>query len=490
MTPRTPRHYHAAIVAALTGACSTQVAHAPCVSNADCAFADTPGCLAGVCTATGTVTGPQGCVSGQPHTALDVANQCTTARFYPFDNCTRLRLCDPGALAAAFGLTIAPPAQQPPPIIVPPAPTVRCADVSPSVIYLTGSPDLAPVIRAVQPMLSRAPSGPTAVFFPQTSCLGAAAIYDPSPAKHVIMNGNFLWPFYYDASGAQNFCLLDPAGQTVDIGESDVDPSACGYAPVANVADYPGPIRTASFVVSPPSAEQTISAEAAHLMFAAGGDRGLTAPWTDPASYFLGGAETIRVASPAIGAAPDGWWGTLLSPTGAFAALAEIDPARFESAIGLLSGDALARLGRGTLRELPFQRQRQLAGFLPDSFPGALDKANVRDGHYSIWSAMHFFTSTAAGVPAPAASAFLLQLVTARLDQALLSSLIDAGFIPACAMKVVQSPDGPVPFAPPLDCGCFYDRQATGHSTCHACATASDCSLSAPACNYGYCEAR
>jgi hypothetical protein len=57
-------------------------------------------------------------------------------------------------------------------------------------------------------------------------------------------------------------------------------------------------------------------------------------------------------------------------------------------------------------------------------------------------------------------------------------------------MKVRQSPDGPVPFAPPFSCGCFYDQRASGHTTCHACAGSADCPSSAPACNYGYCEAQ
>src|SRR5215475_9831117 len=90
MMPRTARRYHAAIAAALTSACTTQVTRTPCADNTDCAFPDTPGCMAGVCTATGT--GPPNCFSGPPKTALDIANQCTTAQFYPFDSCTRLHL--------------------------------------------------------------------------------------------------------------------------------------------------------------------------------------------------------------------------------------------------------------------------------------------------------------------------------------------------------------------------------------------------------------
>jgi hypothetical protein len=491
MMPRTVRHYHAAIAAVLTSACTTQVARTPCVTDADCAFADTPGCMAGVCTATSA--GPPGCFSGQPQTALDVANQCPTVPLacpVPFDNCARLHLCDPGALADAFGLTIAPPAPTPPAVPVKIMPVAHCTDGAPTVIYLTGSPEVAPVIRAVQASLDLTPSSYRAVFLPQTSCQGAAAILDPSPAKHVIMNEANNWPFYYDANGLQVSCLLEDAGHTVDIGESDVDPSACGYAPVAGAADFTGPIRTAGFVVQPfSSSEDAISAEAAHLMFAAGGDGGLTTPWTNPAVYFLGGEDTTRLASPAIGAAPDGWWGTVQSPNDAFVSLLATDPALGKSAIGLFSGDVLDSR-RGQLRELAVQRRGQFTGFLPDSCPDAFDKANVRDGHYSIWSAMHFLTSTTGGAPSPAASAFLMQLVLPKPDQALLSALIDASFIPACAMKVRQSPDGPVPSRPQVSCGCFYDQQATGHSTCRACATSADCPSSAPACNYGYCEAQ
>jgi hypothetical protein len=484
MMLRATRHYHAVIAAALTTACTTQVARAPCVTNADCAFADTPGCMAGVCAATGT--GPPGCFTGQPQTTLDIANQCTTARTYPFDNCDRLHLCDLGATSAAFGETIAPPAPGPPmPPPVQPPPVVLCADVSPTPIYITGSPGLAPVIRAVQSDMSRAFPGYTAVFLPQSSCQGAAAILDPSPARHVIMNATNHWPFYYDATGTQTFCLLDPAGNTVDIGESDVDPSVCGYAPVPGVADYLGPIRSASFVVPAQSSEDAISAEAAHLMFAAGGDGARTTPWTTPADYFLGGAETVQLASPAIGAAPDDWWGIVEPPSATFATLMTSDPALVRSAIGLLSSDALASLGRDRLRTLAFQRRGQLAGFLPDSAPGVHDQANVRDGHYAIWSPMHFLTR---GTTSLAVQAFVMQFVVPTPDAAMILALTDAGFIPTCAMQVRQTPDGPVPFTWPASCGCFYERQAAGSTTCHACTRSSDCPAGAPLCLYGYCE--
>jgi hypothetical protein len=63
--------------------------------------------------------------------------------------------------------------------------------------------------------------------------------------------------------------------------------------------------------------------------------------------------------------------------------------------------------------------------------------------------------------------------------------------VPQCAMQVYRDKTGSrAPIWPPQLCGCYFDQKTTGHTSCRSCVTAKDCPTGAPACNYGYCEAR
>ena len=269
-----------------------------CEVDADCEhFGGHPVCTDNVCVASGL--GPEGCFFGEPTAQTEFANRCTTSQTYQFDNCARLGMCDAAALAAAYMTNVMPAnlGAIPPPVNNQPTPTVNCVDVSPNVIFITGSTNLPPLIKAVQPLLSLGSPAYTAVFAPQTSCKGAASVYDPDPTKHVIKNVVNNYAFYYDAAGAQKFCLLDsPAGNLVDVGETDVYPISCGYGVTAGVADYLGPIQAINFIVPSGSKQISISAEAAHLVFGAGGDSGRTAPWTDAHYFFVRSSGTATPA--------------------------------------------------------------------------------------------------------------------------------------------------------------------------------------------------
>ena len=458
-----------------------------CTVDADCDhFENHPFCQAGVCV---------DCFPGQPTTQDQFANQCTTAQTFQFDNCARLGLCDDAALAAAFN-TSAPPADLgmiPPPIMTEQKPSIPCASVSPNIVYVTGSTNLPPLLKAVQPLLYANNPPYVAVFAPQTSCKGAGSMYDADPLKHLIKDVTNNWAFYYDVNGAQTLCLLDTNGNTVDVGESDVYPQSCGYSPAPDVADYPGPIQAIVFAVPSSSKQTSISAEAAHLVFAAGGDNGKAAPWIDPHLYFIrsSGTGTIQIPSRANGIDPTAWWGVdRLSASNLVTSMEAIDPNLVEGAIGVLSSD-FADKSRANLRELAFQQRGQRHGYLADSTPESFDKANVRDGHYPIWGAIHFMAVTSGGVPvSPGASALITLFTVAKLDENLVSAIIDAGFVPPCAMKVMHTSEvGPLsPFQSSFSCGCFFDKKTNGATTCTMCNSIADCPSSAPACNYGYCE--
>jgi hypothetical protein len=466
-----------------------------CAVDGDCAhFGNHPVCRAGVCVASGL--GPPGCSTDPPTQPEQFANQCTTASTLQFDNCSKLQLCTDNDLAAAMGKAMPPVplGGTPAPIITQAMPTVRCADAG-NVIYVTGSTNLPPLIKAVQPLLYAPPAGTlphTVVFAPQTSCKGAAAIYDPVATKHLIFDIPNNWAFYYDRSGNQTFCLLDQAGNTVDVGESDVYPQSCGYSSMLGIADYTGPIQAITFVVPAGSKQTSISAEAAHLVFGAGGNRNQTTPWTDPRLYFIrsSGTGTVQLPSRAIGIDPGAWWGIdRLSADNLVASMEAVDPSQAEGAIGILSSDFADR-NRANLRVLAFQQHGQRYAYYPDSTAESFDKANVRDGHYPIWGAIHFMAATDNAVPSEAARALIKQFTVPKLDHTLVSAIIDAGFVPPCAMKVTHSSEiGPLSvFQPDFGCSCFYDKTVTGVTSCQACVNSSDCTGAAKVCNYGFCE--
>jgi hypothetical protein len=466
-----------------------------CSVDADCVhFGSHPSCQANVCVSSGL--GPPDCFFGTPVQQSDFANQCTTAQTIQFDNCARLNMCDASSLAAAF-TTSAPPADLgtiPPPVTNEPTPTVNCTAVAPNVIFITGSTNLPPLLKAVQPLLSAGSPPYVAVFAPQTSCKGAASVLDPDVTKHVIKNVVNNYAFYYDSTGTQQYCLLDAAGNNVDVGESDVYPASCSYSVVANTADYLGPIQAITMVVPSSSKQNAISAEAAHLVFGAGGDNGRASPWSDAHFYFTrsSGTGTTQMVARASTVDPAMVWGIdRLSAPNLVASMEAIDPSVAESVIGLLSSD-FADKSRANLRELAFQQRGQTYGYLPDSTVDKSDKANVRDGHYPIWGAIHLIATTTNGVPSQAASALITQFTVPKLDPALVTQIIEAGFVPACAMKVDHTTElGPLAsFTPAFGCSCFYEQQVNGKNSCTTCTGNGDCSGSTPACNYGFCEAQ
>ena len=489
----------ALLITTFTASCSVILDErkTQCVVNADCAhFEGNPSCQQGVCVATGL--GPPGCFPEEPSTPEQLANHCTTASRVQFDNCNRLNLCDDTAVATAFQRSTTPGVLG----TVPPSGVNQvtkgpCTNAPGKVIYVTGSTNLPPLLKAVQPLLSANDPPYTVVFAPQTSCKGAASMYDSDRTKNVITDIENNYAFYYDPGdpkGEPVYCNLAPGGNAVDVGESDVYPSSCGYtpSPTDGIADYPGPILAISFVVPSASTQFAISAEAAHLVFGAGGDSGRAFPWTEPHRYFVrsSGTGTVQLPSRSINVNPSAWWGIdRLSAANLVLAMVTLNPIFVEEAIGILSSDFADR-NRDNLRVLAFQQSGQKYAYLPDSTSEAFDKSNVRDGHYPIWGAIHLIAATTNGSPSEAASALIAQLTAPRLEPSVVSAIIDAGFVPPCAMKVTHTSEvGPLkPLLPKSACGCLFDKKTNGATSCKECSGPADCPTSAPACSYGYCE--
>jgi hypothetical protein len=442
--------------------------------------------------------GPRGCVrlTGTPASTSDYLNACTEAKSMSFDNCERLGLCGSGAAL---------PEPQPPPTgggltatiksVTPP--TMRCAESAPNVIYMAGTSDFGPLLKQVTPLLT--PNGYRAVYLNGTSCGGANAVFNP--ANFIIKDvpgtaskaANYA--YYFDDDGNQVSCTLDPEGKTVDIGVSNLYSVVCDptYVPGGSVASYLGPVVTFGFTVPAASKEQSISVEAAHLIFGLGGQNpaGATAsPWIDPQYYSVrnSGAGSTALTAELIHVPRAAFWGVDRLTTDAIRDTL-LQASDLDKSIGILSID-YADKNRDNLRVLYLQAQDQVSGFLPDSSSTSTNKANVRDGHYPLWGYVHFYTANVNGSPSPTAGAFVTRFSVPKLARELVAAMIDASLVPQCAMKVARDSEmGPfMPNPNKFQCGCFFDYHTTGRASCTTCTTANDCPANAPACNYGFCE--
>lgn len=446
---------------------------------------------------TPTDLGPPGCFEGTPTTDEEFMNACSTATCIPFDNCERFDYCD------SSNMSVTPPSMamtSPAPSITTNTPTMNCADLG-NVVYVTGSSNFPPLLKAVAPLML-ADNPPYHVVWQTTSsCAGASAIFSPDATKHIIKDPmpspTASWAFTYNADGSTTTCFLDPAGNTVDVGQSDVYESTCDptFAPSTTIAAYIGPIQTMTFVVPSTSSQMALSAEAAHFVFGSGGQSPTgspVSPWTDPNLLFIRSSSTgtNQMISKAIKVNPTMWWGVDRRTAANLSLVMQgVDPASAERAIGVLSNDA-ADKARDNLRILTFQGYGQKCGYYPDSSLTSLDKINVRDGHYPIWGPVHLFANTTGGVPSSAANSLITKLTLPKPDGKLLDALIDAGFVPQCAMKVSRTEEvGPLAaYSPPYHCGCYFDFKTTNHTFCKACSTNADCPADRSHCNSGFCE--
>lgn len=475
----------------------------------------TPTCQNGLCVNTGV-----SCVVGAPTSGVDFSNQCTASGCLPFDNCTRLALCDAGLGAG--------PALLPPPATAAgtaagmgetgatayPVPGL-CADMPPGpagVVYVIGSSNFSTLLSNMAPLLwtGVAPlsAGPAVVFLASGSCQAADAIDGPDASAGIIIDPPDGSPAasyaqYYLPDGGTTPCSLGPNGVEVAVGESDLYATTCNasYETTSGI-DTLGPIQAMEFVVPSTSDQLAISQEAAREVFGTGGNDGVAYPWTNPQRYYVQGQSsgTQQMIAAAIGVPPAQFWGVSVpTAAGVLSDLQSIasNPSEAEQAIGILP-NSVYDADRSNVRCLAYEGAGQNCAFLPDSTLAAYDKQNVRDGHYPIWGPLHFFTSNQ---PTAAAQTFIRYFNGAQLSPEILDAFIAADLIPACAMSVAHSQNEElselVSYLPQYSCECFFlgeaQPPAPGAPTstppyCQPCIVATDCPASRPACNLGFCE--
>jgi hypothetical protein len=372
-------------------------------------------------------------------------------------------------------------------------------DAVPTVVYVTGSSAVKPVLAELAPVVFAASTRPmTIVYRSQGSCLGPGSILAGVPMATNTTTTAVYWdPNSTTIASAtktarEESCTL-AQDTKADLGVSDVFAQTCGYAQQgipSGFADFQGPIQAMTFAVPKQSSQTVISAEAAYLTF------GLAklAPWTDPAFLYRRNANsgTQQLIATAIGVDATRWLGVDRgSSDGVFASLsAVVSQADAEKSIGILAADYSSRQ---EVKQLAYQHYGQKCGYVPDVTK--LDKRNVREGRYALWGPLHFFAAVdgsnlATKLEVRDLIAFIQGNQPPPLGVNLIRLEANIHVVPPCAMKVQRTSEmGPISaFNPQRRCGCAFDYEATGTATCKACTSSAQCT-GTESCYFGFCEA-
>lgn len=448
--------------------------------------------------------GGRGCWKCPATTSDQLLSACTTSRFETFDNGVRIAGFDasrpkPPLPATAPDLPPFDPGTTDPgdPATAPP-----CAvDAAPNPVMVLGSTGF-PMEALAKAMGSSA----TIFYLEKGSCDGVASMVLNDPKLTGVVQ-------QYDAAGKATACTL-AEDHAADIALSSLFAASCdgqsGLADLvtlpAGVADLLGPVNPVLFAVPATSHERVISAEAAYRVYGFGAQSGVD-PWTDEMSIFRRRsssgnqqtvARTLGIPFDALRGRDSNGSSNMLP-----ALLQAPSPDR---AIGISSSE-IVEPNHDVLKTLAYRHYGQPVGFYPDGDPAALDRKNVRDGHYFMWIPLHVLVRTSAGDPvaAPgprqdarnAAVKRLAYVMTSRAAPPVASvdlfgAMKRLGNVPQCAMHVQRAKEGaPLePFTPTSSCDCAFEAAWPGStpSECSPCRDASECPQSRPSCNFGFCE--
>lgn len=416
----------------------------------------------------------------------------------------------PRALVLIVGLGLASYAQ---------AQTPNCEDdaaVGPNRVYILAADTQVPLLRKLGKLLRAQKAPLTIVYTPNGSCSNLTYVNQDTFTPNAKAGGTFYIPAdpNYDPKTTPPSCT-PAATQKPDLAISIVFPDAtnCPSAPPtpATVTVTEGPVQAMLFAVpggvstAAGSTQRTITAEEAYLVTGLGPLAAMAPPWSDPA--FVYGRPASKGTQISIGASigvPASKWKLLMdamhtvdqSSMVATLIASHLSDGHAEQAIGILGAEIYDQAAnRANLHSLAFRAFGQYRSYWPDSSPTSFDKRNVRDGHYPIWSYVHYLVPQAGGAARNANAQKLVDMLVGKpiaLDPAFepLDEVIGAGLVPACAMKVTRTAEGgPLSLATPTEpCECYYEAKVPmGATACTACTDDSTCG--AKKCRHGYCEA-
>ena len=444
----------------------------------------------------------RGCFACEPTTNDELLNACTKSRFETFDNAARIAGFDPQdprPAIPALGPTPSPfnGGSKDPSGTLPPAPACPVAS-KPNPIMVVGATGF-PLETIAKAMGTQA----TIFYLEKSSCDGVASLLlgDPKISGEVV---------YFDANGTKNRCEL-AAPQTADIGLSSLFAETCAgesglASPVTmpqDIKDFLGPASTVMFAVPATSKERAISAEAAYRVFGFGAKSNVS-PWNDERFIFRRGPTSGNQTTVGL---------SLGLSTSAFRGRDSngssnmLDALRTSSSPGKtigISSSEIVDVNRDVLKSLAYRHSNQAVAFYPDSDPAALDRRNVRDGHYFMWLPLHVMVRTDRGEPVAVGAAHdaavkrLVYVMTSRQEPPvksvdLMGAYKRVGNVPACAMHVqrVREAAPLEPITPVAPCDCAFEASAPGTTPaeCKACDSSAECPSTRPVCSFGYCEA-
>jgi hypothetical protein len=353
----------------------------------------------------------------------------------------------------------------------------------------------------------------TLFYLEKGSCDGVAGMVFNEPK----LTGEVV---YYDPDGSKNRCVLQeahPADVTVSALFSESCANQSGLTqPVTlppDVQEYLGPVNPVMFAVPATSKERAISAEAAYKVYGFGDSSGV-APWTEEDNVFRrrassGNQQTVALT---LGLPADGLRGRDSNGSSNMLSALLTSPAP-QRTIGITSAEIIDP-NRDVMKALAYQHYGQPVAFYPDSDPSALDRRNVRDGHYFMWMPLHVLARASGGEPVAvqntaldpdgskkaARSAAVKRLVYVMVNRQqapvpavdLFGALKRTGNVPQCAMHVRRAKEGaPLePYTPPLACDCAFEAAAPGSTLtdCKPCKDSSECGGPKATCSFGFCE--
>jgi hypothetical protein len=416
------------------------------------------------------------------------------------------------------------------------ASSVDCTTLT-NPVYISGGSAAKPHLLALAAVLG---SSVSLIYSAPTACVGLEDIV-ASPAQTESSSASYLDP----TTGAAVSCT-GPLGTPypavyIDIGVSGAYPSSC-VAPSISLgigyADFQGPIEPFEISVPWASTQNSITADAAYVVFGWGGGTVNVTPWTVPADVWTRGdtsavqlvvADAIQLAGAKwlTGPGSGGSAQVLSSESTMVTTLASAT--NYDATIGILGSGGLdpVKSSSGGIKPLTFQAPDQDCGYYADSDVNHFDKINVRQGRYDIWGPEHFVTAVNSSgvpqshpmtssnpVPSTATSvqtviAYITHSQTTALPfpfapkltlpelQSVIQAESNAFFIPQCAMQVSRygEDSAELSYQPAMGCGCFFEsvvgKGTTLSSYCTTCSVSSDCKT-APykTCNFGYCEAQ
>lgn len=397
-----------------------------------------------------------------------------------------------GTLAAIAALVVAPGAAR--------AGLPSCASL-PNPIYLQIGDTQQPLIKELgRALRDNTPYPITLVYLLAGSCTNIQAMYQRTP-----ITANLLYvpsaaedPAWTPAMPSRA-CTAPAGGVVPDIANSNVFISACDTSPVPDgIGVYTGPVQAYVLAVPEASSETAITAEEAYFVFGFG-MAGRITPWDDETQLQIRTATRSTLLSWAYNiAVPVNKWKGVRHDSSMQVVNALRTSPTPGKAIGILGAEVYDQF-RNELDVLAFRGFRQWAAYYPDSTAGAIDKRNVRDGHYTVWSPTIYLTRTTGGVPDSPRAKYVIDLIQGRSATPAPAfnptlAVVHNGLVPDCAMAVRRSAEGGElsRYQPAESCVCYYEAQvAPATTTCRTCTTTPDCTASGGGvCRAGYCEVR